>query len=110
MGFIKESHEVEALATSVEDTGGVVFVPCFTGLYAPYWDSSARGMIAGLTQCATKAHIARAALKAIAFQTTEIIEAVEHDLNGETKVNTLKIDGGMVGMSKDLTVSDLPPL
>jgi len=70
-------------------------VPCFTGLYTPYWDSSARGTICGLTQCANKAHIARAALKAVAFQTAEMIDAVEHDLDGEARVHTLKIDGGM---------------
>lgn len=71
-------------------------MPCFTGLYTPYWDSSARGTICGLTQCATRAHIARAALKAVAFQTAEIINAVEQDLDGEVQIKTLRIDGGMV--------------
>ncbi|KAI6184042.1 putative glycerol kinase [Aphelenchoides bicaudatus] len=95
LGFIKDSSEVEALAASVEDTEDVVFVPCFTGLFAPYWDSTARGTICGLTQCVTKAHIARAALKAVTLQTSEIIEAVEHDLDGEIKIHTIKVDGGM---------------
>lgn len=75
-----------------------MFVPCFTGLYTPYWDATARGTICGLTQCANKAHIARAALKAVTFQTAEIIEAFEHDLDGEVRIEQLKIDGGMVGI------------
>lgn len=95
LGFIKDSNDVETLAGSVENTEGVYFVPCFTGLYTPYWDSSARGTICGLTQCATKAHIARAALKAVTFQTKEIIDAVEHDLDNEAKIERLKVDGGM---------------
>lgn len=106
LGFIKDASEVEELANSVEDTEGVVFVPCFTGLYAPYWDSSARGIICGLTQSATKAHIARAALKAVALQIAEIIEAVENDLDGESKIHTLKVDGGMVDyQSKKLKIN-----
>lgn len=96
LGFIKDPKDVEELAGSVEDTEDVYFVPSFTGLYTPYWNSSARGTICGLTQCANKAHIARAALKAVTYQTAEIIEAVEHDLDGEVKIHTLKIDGGMV--------------
>lgn len=96
LGFINEAKEVEALAGSVENTEGVVFVPAFTGLYTPYWNSTARGTIVGLTMSAQKAHIARASLQAVAFQTAEIINAVEHDLEGETKVHNLKIDGGMV--------------
>jgi glycerol kinase len=95
-GFIKEAREIEELANSVKDTEGVIFVPCFTGLYAPYWDSTARGTIFGLTQSAKKAHIARAALKAVASQIAEIIEAVEHDLDGESTIHILKVDGGMV--------------
>ncbi|KAH7698257.1 Protein R11F4.1 [Aphelenchoides avenae] len=95
LGLIKESSEIERLATQVEDTNDVYFVPCFTGLYTPYWDSTARGIICGLTQCANKHHIARAALQAVAFQTAEMIDAVEHDLDGLTKVHTLRIDGGM---------------
>ena len=75
----------------MEDTNDVYFVPCFTGLYTPYWDSTARGIICGLTQCANKNHIARAALQAVAFQTAEMIDAVEHDLDGLTKVHTLRV-------------------
>ncbi|KAF1562691.1 UNVERIFIED_CONTAM: putative glycerol kinase, partial [Eudyptes robustus] len=94
LGFIKEANDVEEMAGSVKDTEDVYFVPCFTGLYTPYWDASARGTICGLTQCATKAHIARAALKAVTFQTAEMVEAVEHDME-DTKVQTIKVDGGM---------------
>ncbi|CAD5211422.1 unnamed protein product [Bursaphelenchus okinawaensis] len=94
LGFIKEAKEVEDMARSVKDTEDVYFVPCFTGLYTPYWDASARGTICGLTQCATKAHIARAALKAVTFQTAEMVDAVEHDM-GDTKVESIKVDGGM---------------
>ncbi|KAI1720201.1 glycerol kinase [Ditylenchus destructor] len=93
--FIQKASEVEELAGSVDSTDDCYFVPCFTGLYTPYWDSTARGTIVGLNQCCTRAHIARAALKAVAFQTAEMIEAVEHDLEGLTKVQKLKIDGGM---------------
>uniref|UniRef100_A0A915CLI8 glycerol kinase n=1 Tax=Ditylenchus dipsaci TaxID=166011 RepID=A0A915CLI8_9BILA len=95
LNFIKEASEVEELASRVETTNDVYFVPCFTGLYTPYWDATARGIIVGLTQCATRAHIALAALKAVAFQTAEMVEAVEHDLEGLTKVRMLKVDGGM---------------
>ncbi|KAI1727813.1 glycerol kinase 3 [Ditylenchus destructor] len=93
--FIQKASDVEELAGSVDSTNDCYFVPCFTGLYTPYWDSTARGTIVGLNQCCTRAHIARAALKAVAFQTAEMIEAVEHDLEGLTKVQKLKIDGGM---------------
>uniref|UniRef100_F1L477 Probable glycerol kinase n=1 Tax=Ascaris suum TaxID=6253 RepID=F1L477_ASCSU len=95
LSFIKKASEVEALAGSVSDTGGVMFVPCFTGLYSPYWDSSARGTILGLAQSSSKAHIARAALEAVCFQTAEMIEAVEKDMKGKHKVAAPKIDGGM---------------
>lgn len=78
------------LASSVEGTDDVVFVPGFSGLFTPYWNSTARGTIFGLTQCATRAHIALAALKAVAFQTAEMIEAVEHDMGGLLKI-TLKV-------------------
>ncbi|VDK62399.1 unnamed protein product [Anisakis simplex] len=94
--FIKKASDIEALAGSVKDTGGVVFVPCFTGLYSPYWDSSARGTILGLVQSTSKAHIARAALEAVCFQTAEMIQAVEDDMREEgCRVSALKIDGGM---------------
>uniref|UniRef100_A0AC34QEK7 Glycerol kinase n=1 Tax=Panagrolaimus sp. JU765 TaxID=591449 RepID=A0AC34QEK7_9BILA len=86
MGFICAAAEVEELASSVSDTNDVYFVPCFAGLYTPYWDSTARGTIS---------HIARAALKAVAFQTAEMIEAIQTDLDGYGSIQTLRIDGGM---------------
>ncbi|CAB3404216.1 unnamed protein product [Caenorhabditis bovis] len=94
--FIKDSSEMEPLCREVEDTAGVFFVPCFTGLYTPYWDSTARGTILGLTQVTSKQHICLAALRAVAFQSSEMIAAVEQDLEGITKVTTLRVDGGMI--------------
>ena len=94
LGIIKNSSEIEILALEVEDNGGVYFVPAFSGLFAPYWQTNARGVIAGLTRYATKAHLARAVLEATAFQTREILEAMEKDAG--IKLNTLKVDGGMV--------------
>ncbi|GMS87128.1 hypothetical protein PENTCL1PPCAC_9303, partial [Pristionchus entomophagus] len=93
--FIKEASEMEGLCRTVEDTDGVFFVPCFTGLYTPQWDPTARGVIVGLTQCTTIAHICLAALRAVAFQCTEMLEAIEHDMENTTKIQTLKADGGM---------------
>jgi len=92
--MIQESDEVEKLAGQVEDNGGIYFVPAFSGLYAPYWQSNARGVIAGLTRFITKAHIARAVLEATAFQTKEILDAMEKDTG--IKLASLKVDGGMV--------------
>jgi len=92
--MIQESAEVEELANQVEDNGGIYFVPAFSGLYAPYWHSNARGVIAGLTRYITKAHIARAVLEATAFQTKEILDAMEKDTG--IKLASLKVDGGMV--------------
>jgi len=92
--MIQESAEVEELAKQVEDNGGIYFVPAFSGLYAPYWQSNARGVIAGLTRFITKAHIARAVLEATAFQTKEVLEAMEKDTG--IKLAALKVDGGMV--------------
>ncbi|KAI6242756.1 Glycerol kinase [Aphelenchoides fujianensis] len=86
--FIQKSTDVEELAGSVEDTGDVVFVPAFSGLYSPTWDSTARGTICGLTMGTTAAHIARAALQSVAFQSGDMIEAVEKDLGHPT-------DGGV---------------
>lgn len=86
---LQTSTEVEDLALSVESTSGVYFVPCFTGLYTPYWDPKARGTICGLTQFTTKAHIARAALEAICFQTREMVDAIEKD--SEQKLRVLKV-------------------
>jgi glycerol kinase len=95
LGIIENSVDVEALALSVEDNGGVYFVPAFSGLFAPYWRSDARGVVAGLTRFATKAHLARAALEATAFQTLEVLDAMRADSGVE--LNSLKVDGGMTG-------------
>jgi glycerol kinase len=92
--LIEESSQIEALARSVDDNGGVYFVPAFSGLYAPYWMASARGVIAGLTRYAHRGHIARAALEATAFQTREIVEAMEKDSG--ISLDVLRVDGGMV--------------
>jgi glycerol kinase len=78
----------------VEDNGGVYFVPAFSGLYAPYWRADARGVIAGLTRYATAAHLARAALEATAYQTWDVLAAMERDAG--VKVSALRVDGGMV--------------
>jgi glycerol kinase len=95
LGLIKSSAEVEALARTVQDNGGVYFVPAFSGLYAPYWKESARGVIAGLTRYANKAHLARAVLEATAFQTRDVVEAMECDAH--IPLASLRVDGGMVG-------------
>lgn len=92
--IIEKSGDIEPLARTVEDNGGVYFVPAFSGLFAPYWRSDARGLIAGLTRYANKGHIARAALEATAFQTREVLDAMQ--LDSGTKLSTLKVDGGMV--------------
>jgi len=92
LGLISKSEDVEALAGSVEDSGGVYFVPAFTGLGAPHWDPYARGMIAGLTRGVTSGHIARAALESIAFQVNDVISAMEDDAG--VTINELKVDGG----------------
>jgi glycerol kinase len=94
LGLIRTSAEVETLAKTVEDNGGVYFVPAFSGLFAPYWKSNARGVIAGLTRYASKGHLARAVLEATAFQTREIVEAMEKD-SGIT-LDVLRTDGGMI--------------
>ena len=93
LGIISSSSEVEELASSVEDNGGVYFVPAFSGLFAPYWKDDARGVIVGLTRYNTKAHIARAALEATAFQTREVLEAMNADSGVE--LTELRADGGM---------------
>jgi glycerol kinase len=95
LGIIGTASEVEALAGSVVDSGGVCFVPAFSGLFAPHWRPDARGLIAGLTGFATKAHLARAALEATAFQTREVLEAMNRDSG--VPLRALKVDGGMVG-------------
>ncbi|MFY9527455.1 MAG: glycerol kinase GlpK [Candidatus Acidiferrales bacterium] len=94
LGLIERSSDIETLARSVEDNGGVHFVPAFSGLYAPYWKATARGVIAGLTRYANKGHLARAALEATAFQTREVVEAMEMD--SKIPLDVLRTDGGMV--------------
>ena len=92
LGIIRSSSEIEALATSVPDNGGVYFVPALTGMGAPYWDQYAHGTICGITRGTTAAHIARAALEGIAFQTMDIVGAMEKDAG--VKLSELKVDGG----------------
>jgi glycerol kinase len=94
LGLIATSAEVEELAGSVEDSGGIYFVPAFSGLYAPHWKDSARGVIVGLTRYVNKGHIARAALEATAYQTREVLEAMNRDSG--VPLQSLKVDGGMV--------------
>jgi glycerol kinase len=92
--IITTSAEIETLAATVEDNGGVYFVPAFSGLFAPHWNSRARGGIMGLTRYVTRAHIARAALEATAFQTREVLEAMT--LDAGVSIPELRVDGGMV--------------
>jgi glycerol kinase len=94
LGLIEKSEDIETLAKSVDDNGGVYFVPAFSGLFAPYWRSDARGVIAGLTRFANKGHLARAVLEATAFQTREVLDAMEQDSG--VRLTSLKVDGGMV--------------
>ena len=93
LGIIAKSSDVEALAASVPDNGGMFVVPAFSGLFAPYWRSDARGVMVGLTRYVTKAHIARAALEAVAWQTREVLDAMEQDSG--VALTQLKVDGGM---------------
>ena len=94
LGIIEKSSDVETLARSVDDNGGVYFVPAFSGLYAPYWKDSARGIIAGLTRYANKGHLARAVLEATAYQTRDVVEAMEKDAG--IALQGVRVDGGMV--------------
>jgi len=94
LGLIEKSSDIEVLAKSVSDNGDVYFVPAFSGLYAPYWKESARGVIAGLTRYANKGHLARAVLEATAFQTREVVEAMEKDAH--ISLASVRVDGGMV--------------
>jgi glycerol kinase len=94
LDMIQKSSDVEVLAETVQDNGDVYFVPAFSGLYAPYWKDSARGVIAGLTRYANKGHIARAVLEATAYQTRDVVEAMEKDAQIELK--SVRVDGGMV--------------
>ncbi|HXV60996.1 MAG TPA: glycerol kinase GlpK [Vicinamibacteria bacterium] len=94
LGILSSASEVERLAGSVEDNGGMFFVPAFSGLFAPHWRSDARGVMVGLTRYINKGHIARASLEATAFQTKEVLEAMKRDSGFE--ISSLKVDGGMV--------------
>ena len=94
LGMIEKSEDIEALAASVEDNGGIYFVPAFSGLFAPYWKNDARGVIAGMTRYVTKGHIARATLEATAWQTREVLDAMNADSG--VALTALKVDGGMV--------------
>jgi glycerol kinase len=94
LGLIEKSADIETLARTVTDNGGIYFVPAFSGLYAPYWKTSARGVIAGLTRYANKGHLARAVLEATAYQTREVVEAMEMD--SQVHLDELRVDGGMV--------------
>lgn len=93
LGIISTTEEIETLAQSVQDNGGVYFVPAFSGLFAPYWRSDARGVIVGLTRASTKAHLARAALEAICYQTKEIMDAMSADSGIE--LSEMRVDGGI---------------
>lgn len=110
LGLIASSKDVEALARTVDDNGDVYFVPAFSGLYAPHWRKDARGIIAGLTRYANKGHIARAALEATAYQSREVLEAMERD--SKVPIKELRVDGGMVAnellMQFQADVLDVP--
>lgn len=94
LGMISDAREIEGLARGVDDNGGAYFVPAFSGLFAPYWRSDARGVIVGLTRFVNRGHIARAALEAAAYQSRDVIEAMNADSG--VPITTLKVDGGMV--------------
>ena len=110
LGILEKASDVEALAASVEDNGGVYFVPAFSGLFAPHWRPDARGAILGLTRFANKGHIARAALEATAFQTRDVLEAAAADLG--MPLAELRVDGGMVAnehlMQFQADILDIP--
>jgi glycerol kinase len=92
LGMIRTSREIEPLAASVEDSGGVYFVPAFTGLGAPHWDPYARGTISGLSRGTTRGHIARAALEGIAYQVADVLSAMQAD--AAIPIRELRVDGG----------------
>jgi glycerol kinase len=94
LGIIGSASEIESLARGVEDNGGAYFVPAFSGLFAPYWRSDARGALVGLTRFVNKGHLARAVLEATAFQTREVLDAMNADSG--VALTELKVDGGMV--------------
>ncbi|GAB3268305.1 glycerol kinase GlpK [Larkinella harenae] len=93
LGIIATSADVDALARTVADNGGAYFVPAFSGLYAPYWKADARGVIAGLTRFVNKGHLARAVLEATAYQTLDVVQAMEKD--ADIQMSSLRVDGGM---------------
>jgi glycerol kinase len=95
LGLLSTSAEVETLAASVSDNGGAYIVPAFSGLFAPYWRPDARGAIVGLTRFITKAHLARAALEATAFQTREVLDVAQAE--APAPITELRVDGGMTG-------------
>jgi glycerol kinase len=92
LGLIEDASETEEIAQSVEDAGGIYFVPAFSGLFAPYWDMDARGVIVGLTRYVTSTHLVRATLEAICYQTRDVLEAMRTDSGIE--LTALKVDGG----------------
>jgi glycerol kinase len=92
--MIDQSADIEPLARTVPDNGGIYFVPAFSGLFAPHWRSDARGVIAGMTRFTNRGHVARAVLEATAYQVREVLDAMEKDSG--VKLTTLKVDGGMV--------------
>ena len=94
LNLIDSAPEVEELAATVEDNGGIYFVPAFSGLFAPYWRSDARGAIVGMTRYVNKGHFARATLEATAYQTREVLDAMNADSGVD--LTALKVDGGMV--------------
>ena len=93
LGLVAESRDIEKLAASVDDNGGVYFVPAFSGLYAPHWNARARGTIVGLTHASTRGHLARAVIEATAFQTADVLDAMERDAG--VHLHELRVDGGM---------------
>ena len=110
LGIISGAAQSESLARQVEDNGGVYFVPAFSGLFAPYWRSDARGAIVGLTRATTNAHIARATLEAICYQTRDVVEAMRDDTRCELR--ELKVDGGVTAnelcMQLQADILDVP--
>jgi glycerol kinase len=110
LGLVASAPEIEDLAKTVSDNGGAYFVPAFSGLFAPYWRSDARGAIVGLTRYVHRGHLARAALEATAFQTKEVVDAMNADSG--VALESLKVDGGMVGndllMQLQADILDVP--
>lgn len=110
LGIIRTADEIEPLAASVDDNGGAYIVPAFSGLFAPYWRSDARGVVTGLTRYVTKAHLARAVLEATSWQTREVVDAMFQDSG--VHITTLKVDGGMTKnnllMQHQADVLDVP--